>query len=508
MGSSASSVAAPELVAPAFFTAPDYVETLGPEVGELCAQIGYAPDPEQQMVLDAQFGLTKQGRLAAFEVAVIGARQNIKTGWMKQAAIGKVFLLKRPLFVWSAHEFNTTKEAFRDLCVLIETNPDLDRRVAKISRGNGDEAVELLGGQRIIFRARTKSGGRGLSGDDVNLDEAFALAPEHMGALLPVLSTRDNPQVGYGSSAGLATSAVLRGVRNRGRVGAPGLVYAEWTTEGIKLKADGKPVRDAEGNLVATYPRCRLEDCDHRVDRVGCSFDDQDLWPAANPQAGRRISFDYIAKERLALPPAEFGRERMGRWDEPAGDNRPPALDLQAWPRLARPGAKPPTMCWVYVAVSPAGDRATVAVAGQGKDGRTLVVVKTRPGLKWVPKQLEKLTRKVDVLGIALNPRTQAGSLVEDLTSAGIDYEEASSTEVGQACVGMIRAVRDATVEHVGQPELDEAARDARTRRLDEGERFDQRDPEGPDLSPLVAAAGARHRWELEADYDVGDSIY
>ncbi len=60
--------------------------------------------------------------------------------------------------------------------ILITGCAPLARRVKKISYGNGEEAIELQTGQRLIFKARTKTGGRGLSGDKVVLDEAFALA--------------------------------------------------------------------------------------------------------------------------------------------------------------------------------------------------------------------------------------------------------------------------------------------------------------------------------------------
>src|SRR5690242_14417308 len=93
------------LVEPAFFTFPDFQRTLGDEVADLAEMVGFAADPEQRLVLDAQFGLDRIGRRVAFEVAVIGARQNIKTGLFKIAALGEAFIVETPLLVWSAHEF-------------------------------------------------------------------------------------------------------------------------------------------------------------------------------------------------------------------------------------------------------------------------------------------------------------------------------------------------------------------------------------------------------------------
>ena len=214
--------------APSFHTAPDWSVTLGPEVGDLCREVGFAPFPEQQLCLDDMFALKPGGKAAAFEFAILCARQNMKTGLFKQASLGWLFVTGQDLIIWSAHEFATAQEAFRDMEILIEGSDMLRRRVKKVSRGNGDEAIELVTGQRLKLKARTNGGGRGLTGDKVVLDEAFALKPEHMGALLPTLTAVPDPQVVYGSSAGLMQSDILRSIRDRGRPGSDGLAYAEW----------------------------------------------------------------------------------------------------------------------------------------------------------------------------------------------------------------------------------------------------------------------------------------
>jgi hypothetical protein len=208
-----------ELVEPAFRTGPEVFKTDGGDVAELCEMVGYAPDVEQRLLLDLAFAWTPEGKSAAFEMAVVCPRQNLKTGFFKQCALGWLFLTDERLVVWSAHEFPTAQEAFRDISELIDGSDMLTRRVKRIYNGNGDERVELMSGARLLFKARTKTGGRGLSGDKVILDEAFALQPGHMGALLPTLTVRPDPQVFYGSSAGLSSSDVLRKVRDRGRRG-------------------------------------------------------------------------------------------------------------------------------------------------------------------------------------------------------------------------------------------------------------------------------------------------
>lgn len=218
-----------DLVEPAFHTGPPSERTLGPEVAERCEAVGYPPDGEQRMVLDDVFAMDPAGKVAAFEAAVIAARQNLKSGAFKQCALSWLFVSEVDLIIWSAHEFNTARETHRDLANLIEGSDELRPRLKAVNFGNGNEKIELRSGQRILFKARTKTGGRGLSGDRVVLDEAFHLHGDHMGALLPTLAVRPDPQVLYGSSAGLSHSDVLRAIRNRGRSGRSArLAYIEW----------------------------------------------------------------------------------------------------------------------------------------------------------------------------------------------------------------------------------------------------------------------------------------
>ena len=111
------------LVEPAYRSVPVHVETFGPEVADICRMAGFAPDPEQEMALDAIFGIGPDGQAAAFEFGIVCPRQNMKTGLLKMAVLGWLFITEQRLIVWSAHEMKTTKEAFRDLENLITGCP-------------------------------------------------------------------------------------------------------------------------------------------------------------------------------------------------------------------------------------------------------------------------------------------------------------------------------------------------------------------------------------------------
>jgi hypothetical protein len=453
------------LVEPAYFTHPDYVETLGPEVADLAESIGFAADPEQCLVLDAMFGLDRSGRRVAFEVGVIGARQNIKTGLFKIAALGEAFIEAVPLLVWSAHEFPTAQEAFRDLSELIESSPDLDREIRHIHRGNGDEAIELLNGCRIKFKARTKSGGKGLSGKRVVLDEAFALQPVHMGSLLPLLSAQDEPQVWYGSSAGYADSAVLRRIRDRGRKGSPKMVYAEWC---------------------APKQACAEPQCIHDPGTRGCILDIEAYWQMANPQMGRRIALDTIRNERIALPPAEFARERLGWWDEPGVLEH--IFGAEKWARCAIPPVDKPPTDGMVIGVGVAIDRSFSSIsAAVPLTGRTLVGVLWRDrGTDGVVAEAARLSEKYGC-SVVVDSRGPGADLVERLKDAGARPTALGTSDVLDAYAKFYDGVQAGAVAHMSHPELEAAVSGAQKRPV--GDRWAVgRRTSAVDVSPLEAA--------------------
>jgi len=471
------------LVKPAHFTAPDFADSLAPEVADLAEMVGFPADPEQRLVLEPMFGLDRVGRRTAFEVAVIGARQNIKTGLFKIAALGEAFIAEVPLLVWSAHEFATAQEAFRDLTELIESAPDLDREVKHIHRSNGDEAIELLNGCRIKFKARTKSGGRGLSGKRVVLDEAFALHPTHMGALLPLLSAQVEPQVWYGSSAGLADSEVLRGIRDRGRKGSPSMVYVEWC---------------------APKEGCATSDCSHVVGSEGCILDDEVYWQQANPQMGRRIRTETIRNERLALPPEEFARERLGWWDEPGQLEH--IFGAEKWARCAIPTQAEPPTDGIALGIAVSIDRAWSSIsAATPLPGRELVgLLDRRRGTDWVVSEAKRLQDKLKCL-VGIDSRGPAADLIDPLKTAGVNLRLLSTTDVLDANAAFFDKVQTQVIAHMTHPEIEDAVRGAQRRPVSDRWAVGRRNSTA-DVSPLEGAVIADYL--LGFSYDPLLSVY
>ncbi len=469
---------------PAFRSAPPYVDTLGPDVARFCASVGYGPDPVQEMILSDIFAVGRDGRSAAFEVAVICCRQNLKTAVFKMAALGWLFVTDERLVVWSAHEWDTVKEAVIDLDALISGSDALRRRVRHVYRGNGDEAIVLRSGARLIFKTRTKVGGRGLSGNKVILDEGFALHAAHMGALLPTLSAQRDPQVLYGSSAGLAESDVLRGIRDRGRRGDdPRLAYTEFCSPPPAAVC-------ASGDA-----------CTHALTSAGCGCDDPGNWARANPAMGVRISESYIADERRALPPAEFGRERMGWWDDPADGGTP--LSAADWAACADARSEVRDPVALAFSVAPDGSAACVAVCGRREDGRYHgeLTDPPRPGTGWLLGRVLELADMHKPCVLVINPAGAAGAFERDLAEHGFTTKPAPGEqrlqvvgmrEYAQACGALAADVANDRWRHLGEPYLDAAVTGARTRPLADAWAWSWK-TSAADIGPLEAVTLARH---------------
>lgn len=482
-------------VEPAYARFPAYTQTLGPEVCEIAALAGLPPDPEQELALDALFALNPRDPYmsAAFEFALICARQNMKTAFFQMAALGWLFVTDQRLVVWSAHEMSTTTEAFDDIVNLIESAPSLSSRLDSskgkdpgVMRGNGKEVIWLKPsdacprGQRIKFKARTNGGGRGLTGNKVVLDEAYALKKSHMGSLMPTLSAVKDPQLVYGSSAGHADSEVLRGIRDRGRSGTSNrLAYMEFC---------------------APEDSCEDANCSHALGVDGCAADNLEYLQMANPAMGRRITVDYVLAERQALDPEEFIRERLGWWDKPDLGGEP-LIRVDQWEALADPKSEPvdPVAFGVYVNIN--RDSAVIAVAGRRADGMFHVgivpavkgkQIDSLPGTAWIPERVKELFDQWAPCAVVIDGHSAAASLITTIEELGVPVVNTNATDMSKACGTFYDAVTEKTIHHRGAQPLSRAVTSAKKRDLVDAWAWDRKD-RSSDITQLVAVTLALH---------------
>ncbi|WP_330253129.1 hypothetical protein OG874_00490 [Nocardia sp. NBC_00565] len=476
---------AKRLLDPAYFTHPEYVQTYGPEVADLSALAGFEPDPEQEMALDVLFALDADGLPLVFEFAVIAPRQNMKSGLLKMAALGWLYITEERLVVWSAHEMQTTKEAFLDLTTLIEDCAPLRKRLAPgpsngIYRGNGDESIELATKQRMLFRARTHRGGRGLTGDKLILDEAFALQAVHTGAVLPTLAARPRSQVAYGSSAGTAGAAILRGIRDRGRAGGdPSLGYMEYC---------------------APPGGCASDACTHMLGIEGCALDDRENWRVANSALGRRITIAKIAAFRRAEPPIEFAREHMGWWEEPSAAELP-LISEDTWRDLRDRESKPNDPVAFGLYLSQDRSVAAIAVAGRRADFKIHIEIvpaqsgndaDSLPGTAWIAPRLAELKEKFNPCAVVIDSFSAAASLIPAITEAGVEVTTTGASDMARACGQFYDAIVEDELRHLGARPLQAAVCSAKKRNLRDAWAWDRTSP-NTDITQLVAATLAVH---------------
>jgi len=465
-------------VAPAHLNIPPRMGSYGEGAAQLMELAGRPLDAEQQLAVDAILSYGPGGRWAALESCIIEARQNGKTGGvLLPCVLFDLFLMPPDRIVWTAHLFRTARDAFNDVVLLVENSDTLSKRVKKITYANGEEALELHNGAKLEFLARSKGGGRGLGGKRIVMDEALFLSAESMGALMPTLAARSmngDPHIMYGSSAGVLGSDHLRTIRNRGRAGNdPSLIYAEWCAPGSW-----------------DNPGCDLgPECPHTAETDGCALDDETLWPRANHALGRRISYDYVRAERRALPPEEFGRERLGWFTEPAG------VDIEnllaRWSECVDEESRPTGRPVFLIDAAPGLKSAAIVAAMWRPDGLPhLEVVAYGPGSSWVAARAAEL-KAHKPLDWVIDPGGPAGALLPDLRLVGIDPREMTTRDLGQACSAFEAAVEAEAVRHLNDPVLLRAWKAAAKRDLGDGLWAWSRRKSDGDICPLVGATGA-----------------
>lgn len=481
---------------------PAAVSSYGQQAIDLAELVNFDPMEWQQAGLIASMGITADDRWAAQIVKWLVARQNGKGGALELRQIWGLMSGRRAIH--TAHEFKTANKHFERLCGLLENGHiSVRRRIKKILRGNNEKSIEMKDGSRIDVIARSKNSGRGLSADDLYLDEDMILAPDTLAALMFVVAASENPQVimaGTVPQEVNEASLYVFDLRDRSLSDDPGgLVWIEWSADQVD--------RPTEGQLN-----------DPGFDTVPAGIcDDWQQIAKANPSLGLLISPDYIAGERAAMSEHLFRTERMSIWPL-----RPKVVATEAFPddEWESCETNPDTVELVgrpvfAVDVSPMGDQATIAVAGWARceHGNEIhmvgEIVESRAGTGWIVDRLTEL-RRHNPIAVVIDTRSPAAELLVDLVNAEIAYETVNAVEVAGSAGLLRRLVHDQAFHHLGDPILDDAIKSAQPRPLAGGFAWG-RQPGGGDITPLVAlsnAVGRARRLETEPNQEGAPNLW
>ena len=424
---------------------------------------GFPLAESQKITLRCGLGERVDGSWAASRIGDFGPRQGTgKNDKIAARELAGLVLFGEELIIHTAHEFPTANESFLRLVAVFEAWDDLRRKVARIRYANGEQGIELLSGQRLKYRARTGGSGRGFAKADLIVyDEAQHLGREHIAASGPAKLANPNSQTWFAGSGGLTTSAVAWEMRRAAVLGTGGrLAYTEMTGEVIEV---------VDGQIISTPP----------------DASELDAWYRAMPGLGRWVTEESMRALFDELGPELFARECLCVWD-PAPDTGVRVIPADAWAACGRDGAAPEGPVAYGLDVAPDGTSAAIAAS----DGIRILIAEHRPGAGWVIDVLLEL-RASHPGPLYLDPKGPAGSLLANLTAAGIEATLVSPGEHAQACGGLLVAAVTGELMHSRQPVLDAAVAGATRRPYGDSWAWSRR-TSLVDISPLVAATIAR----------------
>jgi len=443
---------------------PDVADyTLGDIAVDFAETIGLELYDWQAYCLRNILARRPDGNWAARDSCLEVPRQNGKNSVLEALELYLVFLGGARLVIHSAHEQPTAEMHFSRLRSLIEASDDLMEAMPRggnngFYTANGQERITLANGAQIKFKTRTKKSGRGPSPDAIVFDEAMELDQRALGALTPSLSARKKAMLVFTSSSPRSHSSMLWRLRKRALAGDGGrLFYAGWNSD---------------------------PDVDLR---------DEDNWFLCNPSLGMG-SGDRPGKEVDAmradldlLPPEEFAIEHLGVPEDLAGDSAA-VIPLEQWDGLEDKASEAVGRVVLALDVSPDRKWSCISAAGRRDDGVfTVETVSHRPGTSWVVGEIGDLLKRAGASSVRVEKGGPAGSLIAQLTEAGVEVDEVATADLTKATGLFIDSCLSGQLRHLGQQSLRSAVVAAQLRASGDAELWSRRSSK-MDITPLVAA--------------------
>lgn len=418
----------------------------------------YASDDWQYEILKDWLAIDAQtGQFTHSICGLSVPRQNGKSRMLELRIIfGLVFLNERIIF--SAHEVRTAREIFERLCLFFDddTYPDIKESVKSIRKANGQEEIRLKTGARVQFMARTKSSGRGLSGDIMIFDEAQQLKSQAMAAMRPIVSTSKKPQSIY--------------------VGTP-------PTDDL----DGETFISIRNQAIESEKTSTTLSWIEFAAVTGDDLDDPRVWEKTNPAfASGRILESTIADDRVQMSEEQFKRERLGMWETRGGAS---IVDMKHWQTLADPHSGIDGNIVLSIDISPQRDTGTISAAGFRSDGLLHVeTLRNQKDISWIVPSMIQLRNIKTIKAVIIDGASPAATLIDDLKRSRFNVIIAGARDVAIASALFVDAVNESQLRHVDQPLLNTALAGARKRKLMDAFAF-ARSVSTTDITPVVSCS-------------------
>lgn len=438
-----------------------------PAVRETCNErLGLTLDRWQDGIAGLLLAYREDGILAhtvgGFGISI--PRQCGKTHTLTAVLFGLCVENPGVLAIWTSHHVKTNSETFQAVqayCKREKVAPF----IRKVYLGSGDEAVEFTNGSRILFGARERGFGRGIPGVDVLMsDEAQILTQRAMQDMLATLNT---------SRLGLHIY-----------VGTP-----PKPTDNSEMFSVMRQEAESGDATDIVWVECGADDTD--------DLDSVEQWMKANPSCPHRTPVVSIQRLRRRLDDDGFRREALGIWDATESSS----FDLNAWSQLADQGADIPARAALVLDISPDRKYCWIGVAGEVETdkGDRVLLMATETSAASAVSVVQQLISDRDIVEVAITSGA-ARALEPPLVEAGIEYQRLSQSDVAAAYSTLQEAIKNETICHLDQAELNTAMLMTRTRFITSGESevFDRRNY-SVNLSPAVACASALFRWGLMA---------
>lgn len=439
------------------------VASAGADAGKLMAACGKPLYDWQQTILDAGLAERSDGLWAASSVDVIASRQNGKNGAVEARELYGAVILGEWI-IHTAHLFKTAKESFDRLLELVEAEPDVEAQLTyKVASPASGYEMRFASGGRVIFIARSRTSGRGLTGDVLVFDEAQDLNDDALGALLPTISQgpRGNPQSWYLGSA-------------------PGPLSLVWHR---RRKAGRRAAEAGDGRRMAYFEHSADPDCD---------LDDRAAWAQANPGLGSRLLEESVEAERAAMSDEMFARERLSVSPDIDVDELWEIIPEASWrdcQLAAHEPSKRPAFA-LDVDVNANGEEWCSVGMSDGRHVEVVTPPDAGPGTDWVVDAVAAKKDRFDE--ILVDPAGPAGKLIAPLEARGVKVRQVKPAEFVQASQQVKDAAGAGELVHLGQQVLDRAVAGAVARDVGDGAWKLSRSLSSVDISPFVAVMLAR----------------